>query len=102
MSHIIHFTPSGLHTLDVLFDTPNDQVNESLKEKVLLAVGLNAQLGVVIRLEDEELSDLSSMLTEAFIFRKKSGSGLEYVQILHDCVRDIAAHVWSEEDIEIG
>ena len=102
MSYIIHFTPSELATLEIIIDSLNEEDKDTLTEKLTLAIGLQADLGVVVRLEDKELSRLSDLIMDAYLLRNADDTGISYVQILRNVVLEIGDNVWSDYDVEIG
>lgn len=102
MSYIIHFTPSELATLDLIIDSLKEEDKGTLAEKITLAIGLNSELGVVIRLEDKELSRLSDIVMDAYLYRKAEDTGFSYMAILRNVVLEIGDNVWSDNDVEIG
>lgn len=102
MCYIIHFTPSELATLDIIITSLNEEDKDSLTEKLALAIGLQSELGVVVRLEGKELSRLSGLVMDAFLLRGANDTGISYTQILRNIVLEIGDHVWSESDVEIG
>lgn len=102
MFYIIHFTPSELATLDLIIDSLNEADKDTLTEKLALAIGLQADLGVVIRLEDKELSRLSDLIMDAYLLRNADDTGIIYMQILRNVVLEIGDNVWSDNDVEIG
>lgn len=102
MCYIIHFTPSELATLDLIIDSLNEEDKDSLTEKLSLAIGLQAELGVVVRLENKELRRLGELLMDAYLLRDYNDTGISYMQILKNALIEIADNVWRESDIEIG